>query len=249
MKSLYSLLGEHYPDFAQRSVEKADSKPPHERSVHRNSQFGQQWRPIPAVLRTRLLGLVEGFERATRGAGKQGLLKLSGVAVFRALLFQFLDPRSGRCDPSYETLAERAGVGRTTAYKALARLEQVGVIERTRRLVWVPLVLNGRVIGRKAQQTSNAYRLGPPRRVGLFGAAVPAEMAEAWDKWMRSWQAFMADLADFFAKSSEFTFGTESTPIVLSNAFRPENSGLQSALDRLGEAIKGNRSPPIGRTT
>ena len=76
----------------------------------------------------------EALDRRTHEPGQHGgCLKRTGLAVFRALLFTFANCLTGRCDPSFDTLARSAGVARSTLAVALKRLEATGLLTRTRR--------------------------------------------------------------------------------------------------------------------
>ena len=84
--------------------------------------------------RARFMFHAEALDRRTRQKGQHGgVLKRTGLAVLKALLFSFQNVATGRCDPSYETLARVAGVARSTVAVALKRLEEAGLIERIRR--------------------------------------------------------------------------------------------------------------------
>ena len=86
--------------------------------------------------RARLLFQAEALDRRTRRPGQHGgVLKRTGLAVLKALLLQFANVVTGRCDPGYATLARVAGVARSTVAVALARLEAAGLLERVRRQV------------------------------------------------------------------------------------------------------------------
>ena len=59
--------------------------------------------------RARLIYLAEALDRRTHQPGRHGgVLRRTGLAVLKALVFGFLGP-GGRCDPSLESLARRAG--------------------------------------------------------------------------------------------------------------------------------------------
>jgi DNA-binding MarR family transcriptional regulator len=84
--------------------------------------------------RARLLFLAEALDRRTHQPGQHGgCLKRTGLAVLRALLFTFANLVTGRCDPGYDALSRAAGVSRSTLAKALKRLEDAGLLLRTRR--------------------------------------------------------------------------------------------------------------------
>ncbi len=84
--------------------------------------------------RARLLFQAEALDRRTHQPGRHGgVLKRTGLAVLKALLFGFHNVVTGRCDPGYDALARAAGVARSTLATALGRLEAAGLIVRTRR--------------------------------------------------------------------------------------------------------------------
>ncbi len=84
--------------------------------------------------RARLMVHAEALDRRTHQPGQHGgCLKRTGLAVLRALLFQFANVVTGRCDPSFDALARVAGVARSTVAVALRRLEAAGILGRIRR--------------------------------------------------------------------------------------------------------------------
>ena len=102
--------------------------------------------------RARLIYLAEALDRRTHEPGRHGgVLRRTGLAVLKALVFGFLG-RSGRCDPSLESLARMAGCARSTCVEALKRLEAAGLIQRVAR--WRAVAANGGLV---VVQLSNAY--------------------------------------------------------------------------------------------
>ncbi len=88
----------------------------------------------------------EALDRRTRLPGQHGgVLKRTGLMVFKTLLFGFANITTGRCDPSFETLTRASGCARSTVAVALGRLEAAGLVERVRRQVGM-------------RRFSNAYR-------------------------------------------------------------------------------------------
>ena len=84
--------------------------------------------------RARIMFRAEALDRRTHAPGQHGgVLKRTGLAVLKALLFGFHTAVPGRCDPGYDALARVAGVARSTVAVALARLEAAGLVGRTRR--------------------------------------------------------------------------------------------------------------------
>lgn len=62
----------------------------------------------------------------------------------------YAERETGRCWPSWETIAECAGLGRSTVAGILAKLEALGWVEVVRRAV-------------DGQQITSVYRVTPPR--------------------------------------------------------------------------------------
>ena len=102
--------------------------------------------------RARLIYLAEALDRRTHQPGRHGgVLRRTGLAVLKALVFGFLGP-GGRCDPSLDTLARLAGCARSTVAEALKRLEAAGLVRRVAR--WRAVAANGGLV---VLQLSNAY--------------------------------------------------------------------------------------------
>jgi DNA-binding transcriptional MocR family regulator len=102
--------------------------------------------------RARLIHFAEALDRRTHEPGRHGgVLKRTGLAVLKALVFGFLG-RGGRCDPSLDSLARMAGCARSTVAEALKRLEAAGLVRRVAR--WRAVAANGGLV---VLQLSNAY--------------------------------------------------------------------------------------------
>lgn len=115
-----------------------------------------QFKPIDRNDRARILHLAERLNANTRQPGQHGgCLKDSGLQVLRALLFQFLNCRTGRLDPSIDTIARHVGHSRQTIVSALQRLRAAGFISWVQRVVMVDV--DGQL---RPRQTSNAYTVG-----------------------------------------------------------------------------------------
>ena len=91
----------------------------------------------------------------------RGPLTRAMLDVLRTLLWGFHNGISGRCFPSYERIADRARVHRATVARAIAALEQQGVLTWENRLVHQRMAILG-LFGpqwvRVPVRTSNAYR-------------------------------------------------------------------------------------------
>ena len=76
--------------------------------------------------------------------------------MLHALIFDFLNHRTGRLDPSYEAIARKAGVCVRAVATALARLRELGILNWVRRCAesW----RDGRFV---LEQQTNAYAVLP----------------------------------------------------------------------------------------
>ena len=77
---------------------------------------------MPKKAAVRLWHRARDFDRGTHQPGQHGgALGHTGLAVLHALIFDFLNHRTGRLDPSYAAIAAKAGVCvRTVASRAAA---------------------------------------------------------------------------------------------------------------------------------
>lgn len=124
----------------------------------------------------RFMLAAERFDRTTRKKGERtGAIGSVGLEVLRELL-RLIDFRTGRLDPSLQTLCDRLRRSRDAVVRALAKLRAAGFVDWLRR--YVPTGDSGR--GPQVQQTSNAYRLTlPPLAAKLLGyQATPAPVPD-----------------------------------------------------------------------
>jgi len=92
--------------------------------------------PLDRNDRARLVWHAEQLERRTKLPGRRnGVLGYTALAVLRALLFVFMNRKSGVTVPSYTALMCATGLCRQSIATAVARLEAAGLIRVTRRLV------------------------------------------------------------------------------------------------------------------
>jgi hypothetical protein len=113
--------------------------------------------PMAKKVAVRLWHRARDFDRGTHEPGRHGgAVGPTGLAVLHALIFDFLNHRTGRLDPSYAAIAAKAGVCVRTVATALARLRELGILKWVRRCAenW----RDGRFV---LEQQSNAYGLLP----------------------------------------------------------------------------------------
>ena len=143
------------------------------------------YRPITSKLASNIMRAAERFMKAAMRArlkgARRGDLTDIDLQILEVMIFQFMDWRSGRLEPSYSMISAATGRARDTIAKALERLERVGFIERMRRF---------RVIeeaeGQKApqvEQAPNAYRVSLPQRIAILVGLGPRVCVSPDDHW------------------------------------------------------------------
>jgi hypothetical protein len=189
-----------------------------------------KFQALPKRQAVRLYHKARRFERATRQVGRQdGALGRNGLLVLHALLFDFLNYASGRLDPSYAKIADKACISARSVARGLARLKAAGVVH------WLRRCSESRdELGRfRLEQDTNAYAVLPSAQWRGF-----YEPPEAPPPHPTSWGAMpplpspieqaLLDRADGSPDRSILTV-LESDP----------GDGLAAALARLGRAIIG----------
>ena len=107
--------------------------------------------------RAKLARVLEQFNRETRSVGtsgrrNQGALKASGVEIVKALAFDFWNAKTGRLDPSHDTIAAKTGWSVSTVGRVLKRAARAGILSWARRAaVWTAAGW---------RRKSNAYHFG-----------------------------------------------------------------------------------------
>jgi hypothetical protein len=184
--------------------------------------------PLAKRAAVRLWHRARDFDRSTHEPGQHGgAVGHTGLAVLHALIFDFLNHRTGRLDPSYAAIAAKAGVCVRTVATALQRLKALGILNWVRRCAerWA----DGRFV---LEQETNAYAVLPESQ--WRGYRPPAEPpGPAPGTWgepvpMLSAVAQAALERDLAAKVKELA----SDP----------KDGLAAALARLGRAFMARDS-------
>ena len=188
--------------------------------------------PMAKKAAVRLWHRARDFDRSTHEPGQHGgAVGHTGLAVLHALIFDFLNHRTGRLDPSYAAIAAKAGVCVRTVASALARLRELGILSWVRRCAerWQ----DGRFV---LEQQTNEYGLLPESQ--WRGYRAPAEptgpAAGTWGE-----PARMPDTLAVAA--SEGQHGTGLRSVVQALEAEPKN-GLAAALASLGRAFMARDS-------
>ena len=100
-----------------------------------------QFTPLPKKVAMRLWRYAREFDRQTKEKGRHGgAVGHTGLQVLHSLIFDFLNHRTGRLDPSYAAIATKAGVCVRTVATALKRLRELGILNWVRRCAAAPSV-------------------------------------------------------------------------------------------------------------
>lgn len=134
--------------------------------------------PLPKKQAVKLYHRAREFERRTREPGKQdGALGRNGLAVLHAMIFDFLDFRTGQLDPGYESIARKACISIRSAARGLKNLKLFGVLNWVRRCT--AIFKDGRCI---LDQDTNAYAILPTSQWRGYVAPpeAPAPQSGTW---------------------------------------------------------------------
>jgi hypothetical protein len=92
------------------------------------------WKPIPTKTRNDLWYKARKWDQKTRSAGKHGgVIGRSALAVLHSLLFDFLNTKTGRLDPTIATIARAASMCERSVVTALQRLRNLRILNWQRR--------------------------------------------------------------------------------------------------------------------
>jgi hypothetical protein len=130
-----------------------------------------RFQPMPKKAAVRLWHRARDFDRQTkRGDGCHGgAIGPTALRVLEALIFDFLNYRSGRLDPSYAAIARKANICVRAVATAIQRLRELRVLTWARRCRE-----SRRDDGRYVlEQETNAYAVLPASQ--WFGYQAPPE--------------------------------------------------------------------------
>jgi hypothetical protein len=115
--------------------------------------------PLPKRKAVDLWHRARAFDRKTRREGGHGgVVGHTALQVLHALIFDFLNFRSGRLDPSYAAIAKAANVCERTVATAINRLRSLGILAWVRRCAERRREDGQYVL----EQQTNAYGIRPP---------------------------------------------------------------------------------------
>ena len=112
---------------------------------------------LPKKKAVKLWHRARDFERKTRQPGRQdGAIGRNGLAVLHAMIFDFLNFKTGQLDPGYEAIAHKACISVRSVARGLCSLKASGVLNWLRRCS--ESFTNGRFT---LEQETNAYAILP----------------------------------------------------------------------------------------
>ena len=124
--------------------------------------------PLDRNAKCRIAAYARAWSARNRQPGQhKGPITRAFLEVLQALLWQFHNAHTGRCFPSYERIAEKAGCARSTVAEALRVLEWAGVLSWQHRITRVRercTDLFGRISWQwRVHRRSNAYAFRDPQ--------------------------------------------------------------------------------------
>lgn len=152
---------------------------------------GFLWREIDASEINARIRAAEVYDRGSKMAGRRnGALGHVAIEVLAAL-YRLVDYKTGRLDPSIDTICLRIRRARSAVVQAMARLKQHGFLSWIRRTE--PTGNKGP--GPQVRQISNAYVFGLPKAAAAFVGRLlrraPRDAVEASELVSRARAAFL----------------------------------------------------------
>ena len=93
-----------------------------------------RFQPMPKKAAVKLWHRARDYDRQTRRKDRHGgAVGHAALQVLHALIFDFLNYRSGRLDPSQAAIARKANVCERTVATAIKRLRELGILNWVRR--------------------------------------------------------------------------------------------------------------------
>jgi hypothetical protein len=184
--------------------------------------------PMPKKAAIRIYHKAISWNRQRKLVGSHGGLIGSHVLlVLHSLIFDFLNHKTGRLDPSYNALQRATRLCRQTIAKALARLKELGILNWVRRCREDQDVL-GRFMLR---QETNAYAILPPSQWRGYCEAPDPESPHP-----TSWGA-CPPLPPLLEQAAMDIRGGDSMRSVVNYLDADPGDNLASALSSLGRAL------------
>lgn len=123
--------------------------------------------PLDRNAKVRVMTLARALSRRTEKGKHYGAVTAKALAVLELLLWGFHNAVDGRCFPSLQTIADKAGCARSTVAEAIKALEAAELLTWCNRIKrvreWVPGLFGTAGASRwRVIRTSNGYRFRDP---------------------------------------------------------------------------------------
>lgn len=118
--------------------------------------FGDTLDEQKAMIKAWVANIAE-YAESLRLPGKAHRITANHMKVLRAMLWEFADWATGRCEPSYDAIAAKVNFARVTVIRLMSDLREIGAIAWRRRTV----KLDDAGAGPQVYQTTNAYFFEP----------------------------------------------------------------------------------------
>src|SRR5271154_3222067 len=192
-----------------------------------------KFQPMPKKKAVKLYHRARDFERRTRAPGKQdGALGRNGLAVLHALIFGFLDFRTGQLEPGYAAIAREACISIRSVARGLVALKIAGVVNWLRRCI-ESRDKDGRFI---LEQDTNAYGILPSSQ--WLGYVEPPEAPPPQSG---TWGDHPCGMREPLTEAVIEQRQGGSTEAVIRQLELDSDGGTASALARLGRAMFGTK--------
>jgi hypothetical protein len=192
-----------------------------------------RFQPLPKKQAVKLWHRARAYERQTRQPGRQdGALGRNGLAVLHALIFDFLDFRTGQLDPGYAAIALKACISIRSVARGLQSLKLAGVLNWLRRCS--ESVRNGRFT---LEQDTNAYGILPCSQWRGYVAPPEAPAPESG-----TWGDHPCGMREALTEAVAELNQGGSHEAVIRQLEADATNPLAAALARLGRAMSGRMS-------
>ncbi len=178
---------------------------------------------------------VEMHERENKQPGKRnGPIGAIGLEVYRELM-RMVCWKTGRLEPSIDTICRRTARSRDAVTKAMARLKTEGFLNWIRRFEPVE---NPDPFGPQVKQTTNAYWFDLPAKAADLVRRIMRKPTEK--------QRDAANTADV-RKKGETAAAEHDTAAAVATALLDPTSALGRVLRSAGLALDRSNANPLGR--
>jgi hypothetical protein len=123
--------------------------------------------PLDRNAKIRIMTLARALSHRTEERKHYGVLTAKFLAVLNAILWGFHNSQSGKCFPSYDTIANKADCDPSTVYRAIHALERAALLSWVNRITrvreWSHDMFGHLAPRWRVVRTSNQYTFNDPK--------------------------------------------------------------------------------------